>query len=120
MQLLETCISAEEASKVQQMLKNKGVLTHLYDAKSHKFSRGITLWAVLENQYEDALALLSDKRHTVEFPLTVEEMAQLESKAYKAFEKATSSVITKCTNWILMLISVGGVGYVLFQVYNFT
>ncbi len=120
MQLLETYISAEEASKAQQMLKNKGVLTRLYDAKSHKNSTGITLWAVLENQYEDAEALLNDKRHIVKFPLTVDEMAKLESKAHKAFIKATSSVITKCTNWILILLSVSGVGYVLFQIYNAT
>lgn len=39
------------------------------------------LWVVLDEQYADALGLLSDENYVIANPLTEAEMAELETKA---------------------------------------
>lgn len=72
----------QEANRLVDFYKSKGVLafisnkniSNLYPEQG-EFKVGI--WIVADNQFNDAVALLSDPDHSVEHPLTQEQMALL-------------------------------------------
>jgi len=84
--LLKQYESEGDAARLAERLRARGVLTHISSIRSKRkgaFTTGafrVGVWLVLDHQAKDAIALLSNKRHKVENPLTEEEMVELESK----------------------------------------
>lgn len=80
MKLLTEFESASEADIASSRLERKGIATFVSNRHPGEFTfgtggpLGVGLWVVLDNQYEDASALLLDPDHTVTHPLSVEEI----------------------------------------------
>ena len=55
----------------------------------------VEVWAVLNEQVNDTVALLANNKHVVEHMLTEEEMLHLESLAKKSVAGSTNSALNK-------------------------
>jgi hypothetical protein len=74
-----------EADERAAFLQSHGIATHVSDmvsmrpnlAHQGRFRAG--LWVVLEAQYDDAIKLLEDPDHDVGNPLSVDQMARVET-----------------------------------------
>ncbi len=97
MQLIGKYLDLMEAEHAAMRLRQRGILTHISSKHSFSTSGYITgafevgLWAILDSQYQDACAYLSDENHEITSGLTEEEMVQFEAKAnqssYNVFNK---------------------------------
>ena len=87
MQLIGQYHNESEADLIAAKLEEQGILTFISGRESLRLMRyragifDVGLWVVLDHQYDDAIALLNDPGHTVESPLTAEEMAYLRAQA---------------------------------------
>lgn len=115
--LLKEYSSEIDADRLAERLRAKGVLTHVSARQSKQIGSFVTgalkvgVWAVLDQQANDAVALLSNKQHTVEHPLTEEEMIELEAKM-----ASTSSNLSDIAIKALVTIAILGFGaYVLLK-----
>lgn len=85
MQLLRKYHSLLDAQQDAMNLRSRGVATHISGKESYRaapiFSGVfyVSLWVVLDHQYDDALALLDDPDHTVNDPLPAEDIDVLEA-----------------------------------------
>lgn len=97
--------SRSQADERAAFLQAHGIATHVSDMVSmrpnlaHQGQFRAGLWVVLEAQYDDAMGLLEDPDHAVSNPLSVDQMAHMETEG--AFE-ARSTLL----KW-LVLIAVG-------------
>jgi len=82
-------------------LRAKGVLTQLSSKSSKQLGAIATgavkvgVWAVLNEQVNDAVALVANNKHIVEYALTEEEMLQLESQAKESMGSSVNSFLNK-------------------------
>lgn len=101
MTLLKEFVSASDAEALVERLRAKGVLTHLSGMNSNQLGAIATgtlkvgVWAVLNEQVDDAIALLTNNSHLVETPLTEEEMLNLESQAKESMTSSVNSGLNK-------------------------
>lgn len=84
MKLLGTYASIIEANHVANTLRERGILCRVSDINTYNYwaITGVTdvrVWVVLDSQWDDARALLSDIDHEPENPLAAEDMAFLEN-----------------------------------------
>jgi len=76
------CDAEQDATK----LRKRGILTFVSSKNSYILSSihtgvfKVGLWAVLQNQYEDACKIISKQQCKVRHPLTEEEMITIESQ----------------------------------------
>ncbi len=84
MKLLKRYESLTEAEERAAFLQSRGIAAHvdsmsaLRPAVAHKNLYQAALWAVLDHQADDALALLDNPDHRVLDPLSEEEMTEFE------------------------------------------
>ncbi|MCW8886527.1 MAG: hypothetical protein OQK12_14965 [Motiliproteus sp.] len=101
MKLIEEFYSEIDAEEASQKLRKRGVLTHITSRRSYRLSRRFTgavkvgLWAVLDNQFEDACKILTNKQCKVRHPLTEEQMKEMEA----ASKDQTPSIILRSSYW---------------------
>lgn len=101
MKLLKEFSSISDAESLVKKLRAKGVLTHLSSMNSNQLGAiatgaiNVGVWAVLNEQADDAMALLSNNNHVVEKSLTEEEMLYLESQANESVTGSVNSVLNK-------------------------
>jgi hypothetical protein len=102
MKLLKYVSSRTEAELMVEQLKVNGILAisndaasnniiPLFNANAAKFEVGI--WLIMDYQYNDAVALLDNPEHTVEFPLTPREMELVEEERKKAYSPYTKKIL---------------------------
>jgi len=115
--LLKEYVSETDADALADRLRAKGVLTHVSGRQSQQLSAFVTgavkvgVWAVLDHQAKDAVALLSNNRHQVVNPLSEEEMIDLELKMTAAGGDLSNIAIK-----VLVVIGLLGLGiYVLLK-----
>ncbi|MDO3384279.1 hypothetical protein QWI17_00325 [Gilvimarinus sp. SDUM040013] len=58
------------------------------------------IWVILNSQYTDALALISDKSHIVANPLTEGEMVELEIEAKSMLLNASGSFFSRLAKFV--------------------
>lgn len=110
MKLLSRFDDELAARKWAERLRQEGIIT--YTSPEHS-SRNVyvpgglklELWAILDNQYEDALKLLNDKATTVRHPLSEKQMVAMESRAKMNMSNLVDSLLLKCGLGVLILIS---------------
>lgn len=101
MKLLKEFSSISDAESLVKKLRAKGVLTHLSSMNSNQLGAiatgaiNVGVWAVLNEQADDAMALLSNNNHVVEKSLTEEEMLYLESQANESVTGSVNSVLNR-------------------------
>ena len=82
--LLRQFHNSTDADSLSSRLRGKGIYTFVSSKRSYRLSSIYTgafkvgVWAVLDNQHQDAIELLKNKRHAVQNPLTEEEMRKLD------------------------------------------
>lgn len=110
MKLLKEFSSASDAEALVERLRAKGVLTHLSGMNSRRLGAIATgamqvgVWAVLNEQVDDAIALLTNNIHLVENPLTEEEMLNLESQAKASMTSSVNSGLNKLAVALLAIL----------------
>lgn len=72
MRLLGDTGNREEALRQQALLRSRGIPSHLQSNRG-RFQAKHLLWVSLDDQYEDALAVLSDPEHVVTAPVDIAE-----------------------------------------------
>ena len=102
MKLIKNCNFSENISEVAYFLTQKGILVSTTDdyanipGKSYVAKNlKIGIWVHLDHQYNDAVALLKNKQHVVENPLTLVEMQNLKIEANSYLGKALENVFKK-------------------------
>ncbi|AQQ67656.1 hypothetical protein Mag101_08405 [Microbulbifer agarilyticus] len=101
MKLLREFTSLSDAELLSNRLRSKGILTHISGVNSKQLGAIATgtvkvgVWAVLNEQVDDATALLTNSRHTVRHQLTEEEMSRLESESQGKVAASLSSLLNK-------------------------
>ncbi len=87
MKLLREFTDMSEADRLSERLRAKGIMTHISSTNSKQLGAITTgavkvgVWSVLNEQANDAIALLSNNKHSVENPLTEEQMQFLETES---------------------------------------
>lgn len=95
-----------DAEEVSERIRRAGVMTVITSKRSHNLSRfrtgalNVGLWAVFDDQYEDAVQLLKNRKHKPSRVISLEEMNELDIAAKeqiafsskKFFEKAATFV----------------------------
>ncbi|VAW46418.1 hypothetical protein MNBD_GAMMA02-1709 [hydrothermal vent metagenome] len=112
MKLLTEFDNEESADIVYEEFWKKGILTYVSSADSKKLGTYQTgalkvgLWVILDEQYEDSLAVLNDPSHTVKIQLSSEEMKLLEERVINANEKYYDSFVNKTLLIAVILITI--------------
>ena len=96
-----------DAKDLSLKLRKKGVLSFTAPSraipnqplsglyKRHNFRTGV--WVVLEQQYSDAIKLAKGNRHTVQNPLTEEQMKEIELELEKVKAKSRDKRLLTAT-----------------------
>ena len=101
MKLLKEFTSVSDAEALVERLRKKGVLAHISSANSKQIGAIATggvkvgVWAVLDQQVNDAAALVSNNKHIVESALTEVEMLHLERQAKEGLAGSVNSTLNK-------------------------
>ncbi len=103
------------------LLRSKGILAkHNSEFQkaphSHLNKKGV--WVILDSQYADAVALMSDGFHKVSNPLTEEEMLQLEADAKNLLLNQSSKFFSLIAKVIFYTSLSGFMVYVGYQIVN--
>lgn len=81
--LREHC-SIQEAERLALLFRSQGIVTFMSNTQTNVTGRlasgthSVSLWVVLQSQYDDAFALLDNENHNVTSSLSVGEMEKLE------------------------------------------
>lgn len=116
MQLIEQYSDLSQAESAANQLRNKGILTHISSKGSYSASRAVTgafkvgLWAVLDSQYHDACALLTNSKHKVTSGLSEEDLKKLETQAEKQSMRVFSKLLWRIG--VVLLFVTGTIIYV--------
>lgn len=84
MQLIGEYFSKLDAEEARAKLRKRGILTFISSTRSHSLSRRFTgafkvgLWAVFDNQYNDACRILTGRQCKVRHPLSEDQMVEIE------------------------------------------
>lgn len=87
MKILKQYYDLSEAETLAEKLESKGIVTYISSKRSHELSRirtgafKVGLWAVLDHQFQDAMAFLSNSKHKITTGVSPEEMVQLKKQA---------------------------------------
>lgn len=109
MKLLTQFDNEHAAREWAKCLRRKGIITHV----SARYSSGhilltngskIELWAILDNQYEDAIKLLNHEKLIVRHPLSEEQMSAMELNAKMGMSSLIDSFLLKCGMGMLVFI----------------
>lgn len=79
-----------DAEEVAARLERNGILAYVSSTNSHLFGRiqsgalKVSLWIVLDHQYDDAADYLQNENHEITTALTPDEIEELRSKTKDA------------------------------------
>ena len=96
-------------------------MTHLSGVSSHMLSASRTgalkigVWVVLDKQFKDAEILMDNANHTPAFPLSADEMKELESNTYENGINSNQKILEKGAAWLVSIGLVIFIGYLLSQ-----
>jgi hypothetical protein len=121
MKLLTEVADIAEFHKLKLLMESNGILIHVGNedsARNFGFFHPVGRYAihvVYEEQFNDALKLMENEDHIVEFPLNIEEIQkdiqlnQLEShnRLFKIIIKVAIGfiILVSCISWILAVLS---------------
>ncbi len=110
MKLIDNCNFSENISEVAYFLTQKGILVSTTDdyanipGKSYVAKNlKIGIWVHLDYQYNDAVALLKNKQHVVENPLTLLEIQKLKTEANNYLGKVVENIFKKLIIGMLVI-----------------
>lgn len=89
MKLLRHFDNETEAEELALRLRSRGIMPHVSSSATRHLgahnagSRSLGVWAVLDAQHADAVALLDNPDHTVSHPLTEEDMDAIENATHR-------------------------------------
>lgn len=92
------------------LLKEKGIYCKSsgeFMRSPYSFADRKGIWVVFENQYSDALALLSDSDHVVRNPITEEEIEIIEKQAKIQFDKTAKRILNFIASLLTLSALVG-------------
>jgi hypothetical protein len=120
MKLLKFTQSLSEAQAITEALRMEGIYTFTSNDEAKRidpigFATGVLkvgIWVVIDDQYEDAVALLKDPTHKPAHPLTSEEMHLLDEKRKNMrFFPSFDTIATLCLSVLVICV----IGYFLYR-----
>ena len=117
MKLLKEFSELSDAEALAERLRNKGILIHISSVNSHQLSHAasgainVGVWAVANDQAEDAVALLSNNQHQVSNPVSQEDMKLLEANTKKQFSASSNAFTIKVILGITFVIALMSIFY---------
>jgi len=99
MKLLNEYYDIIDAEILAEELEYLGIVTHISSKKSHSISSHITgaikvgLWAVLEEQYEDAASYLKNPEHQITTGISAKKISKMKTKAKVSANEALNKFI---------------------------
>ncbi len=120
MNLLSQLSNINEAEQLSERLREAGIVTHLSGVSSHMLSASRTgtlkigVWVVLDKQFKDAEILMDNPNHTPAFPLSVDEMKELESNTYENGINSNQKILQKGAAWLVVetvVLTIVGYGF---------
>ena len=112
MKLLTEYESSSEADNASLRLETKGIATYVSNRHAGEFTFGmggpigVGLWVVLDNQYEDAMALLINPDHSVTNALSPGEIEIIRKDIHSADGSRTFETIAWMCGWLLLFVVV--------------
>jgi len=106
MKLLAQYSDSLDAEGVSERMRRAGVMTVVTSKRSHNLSRFKTgafkvgLWAVFDDQHDDAVQLLKNKRHKPGRVISLDEMKELENAAKDQFATTSKRFFEKAATLI--------------------
>ena len=119
MKLLKEFTSISDAEVLVEKLRKKGVLTHISSTNSNQLGGHATgaikvgVWVVVSEQFNDAVAYLTNHKHMVSNPLSETEMDLIEAKAKEQMNKSINNVLNKLAITFISIIFIVLAFYVL-------
>lgn len=97
MRLLRKYLAAEDAYAAQSMLREHGILSSVFGSEAKRMSvftgtMEVTLWVLIDEQFNDASALLENENHHVSSALTEEQIQELEANSQRNASEAINKV----------------------------
>lgn len=119
MKLIQGFHSEVDAETARDKLRKRGILAYISSKGSYNLSSVYTgafkvgLWAVLDNQYHDACKILSKAQCKVRYPLSEDQMLEIELNNRK---ETPSLILRALLKFLVFLIIV--VGTSIFLIYR--
>lgn len=122
MKLLQRFSSLAHAEMTAVLMRNKGILVTVSDkytynniSTAYNVATSIGLWVVIDDQYDDAINLLSNPDYIPKLQLTEEEMHIIEADVSNTqsnwMESASSIILTVIFGGILLVM----ISYVIYH-----
>ncbi len=124
MNLLAQFNDVSQAEELSYELRERGVLTYVSSSNSFKLSSAQTgavkvgLWAVLDEQYQDAKSYLDNPSHKIVTAFTQEQLVEIEQEFTAAQSKSAQKTVEKALAFIVGAFLLGFVGYVIYGALN--
>ena len=118
MKILFQSDDQDEIEEAKMRLESKGIPVFIANESTATnlgplfIPRGYILWVALDEQYDDAVALLNNKRHIVSAPVDIEEFHKAEDQLRSNNTKNIFYILA------LSIILLLGAGYVIFVIHN--
>jgi len=101
MKLLKLVTTLQEAKNIAATLKSAGILIFIANEETRplttqKVNMGLVkvgVWVVLDHQYDDAIAVLSNPRHIVKHPLTKQELNAMSRELRTPFSRHAKKLL---------------------------
>ena len=112
MKLLTEYESSAEADTASHRLETKGIATCVSSRHHMGFPEGsigppgIGLWVVLDDQYQDAMALLLDPNHSVSNALLPEEIQSIKKDIHSGDMSGAFKLLAWMCGWLLLFVAV--------------
>ncbi len=101
MKLIREYDDVNEAEIISSSLREKGVMTKVTSADSQRLGRfksgsiKVGLWVMFEEQFIDAVEILKNPDHELEYKIPVDEMHRIETEAKTKHENGLNRIIEK-------------------------
>ena len=99
-----------EAEQIAARLESNGIAVYVSTGNANLFGRiqsgamQIGLWAVLDDQYDDAVAFIADNQHQITTGLTAAEIEQLKSVGRQAGSHMLNNLLAGMIGFIALMV----------------
>ncbi len=124
MKLITEFFDLSEAERVSNRTRSAGVMTVVTSKRSYSLSRVKTgalkvgLWAVFEDQYDDALQLLDNHNHKPKRAISLTDMDEIQELARIETSNRVKKLLEKSAAWFFGSILLALVTYITIGIIN--
>lgn len=108
MKLLTSSALCDRFYEKVELLRSNGIAIYLSDEGMSNIKPGIpiSMWVIINSQYDDAINLLDNPKYFVKNPISQVEMKELENFAKMEFQRSKNRIAITAFSLIVIVVAI--------------